>query len=156
MSYKYKFECLTEDITVKLGQALARIAKKGDIFLLQGTLGMGKTVLARAFIQELTDAAEVPSPTFTLLQSYSGKECNVYHFDLYRIKRPIEIFEIGIEEAIYGGISLIEWPEQMENFRPRDAFDINIISNPEKGKGRIIEISVISEEKNSRLSTIEV
>lgn len=152
----YKFECLTEDITVNLGKALARMAKKGDIFLLQGTLGMGKTVLARAFIQELTNAEEVPSPTFTLLQSYSGKASDVYHFDLYRIKKPIEIFEIGIEEAIYNGISLIEWPEQMGNFRPRDAFNINIVPNPEKGKGRVVEISVISEEKNSRLSTIEV
>lgn len=155
MAYTYKFNCPTEAKTVELGRALANIAKKGDIFLLDGTLGMGKTVLARAFIEMATGATEVPSPTFTLLQCYPTKECEVYHYDLYRIKNAMEIFELGIEEAMYGGISLIEWPEKMENFRPREAFNIKIMPNIDDDKARVVEVSVLSEEKSNRLQSIE-
>lgn len=156
MEYVYEYNCSTEDETVKIGQELAKIAKKGDVFLLDGTLGMGKTVLARAFIQKLTGAKEVPSPTFTLLQSYPAKECEVYHYDLYRIKKAMEIFELGIEEAMYTGISIIEWPEKMENFRPLNAFNIKISPKPNDDKARIIKIKVTSEEKSSRLKSMEV
>lgn len=156
MDYIYTYNCPTEDKTVEFGKALAKIAKKGDIFLLDGTLGMGKTVLARAFIQEISDnAKEVPSPTFTLLQCYPSKECEIYHYDLYRIKKSIEIFELGIEEAMYGGISIIEWPDKMENFRPQNAFNITIKPSLEDDKARIIEIKVNSEKKSKRLQSLE-
>lgn len=115
MNENETFDLLTtaEADTVRLGQKLAHFAQKGDTFALFGTLGMGKSVLARAFIRELTGAKEVPSPTFTLLQSYEAPDFEIYHFDLYRLKSPEEIFEIGMEDALYGGVCLIEWPEQM-------------------------------------------
>ncbi len=141
----------SESDTIALGKKLARIAKRGDTFALFGTLGMGKSVLARAFIQELSGATEVPSPTFTLLQSYEGPDFEIYHFDLYRLKSPEEIFEIGMEDALYDGACLIEWPERMGGYLPRDMFRVEF--EPE-GEGRKISISTTSEDKRQRLMQI--
>ena len=140
-----------ESDTIALGKKLAHIAKRGDTFALFGTLGMGKSVLARAFIQELSGAMEVPSPTFTLLQSYEGADFEIYHFDLYRLKSPEEIFEIGMEDALYDGACLIEWPERMGVYLPRNMFRVEF--QPE-GEGRKISISTTSEEKRQRLAQL--
>ena len=147
-----EFICNTEEDTVKFVQKLATFAKKGDVFALYGTLGMGKTVLSRAFIQKLCDASEVPSPTFTLLQIYNSPKFPIYHFDLYRLKSPEEIFEIGMEEAIYDGVSLIEWPEKMGGYIPKKSFKINIL--PYK-KGRKIIIDSELLEQKQRLEQID-
>ena len=141
-----------EASTVIFGKKLAQMAKQGDIFALFGTLGMGKSVLARAFIQSLTGAEEVPSPTFTLVQSYDAPDFEIFHYDLYRIKSPEEIFEIGMEEAVYQGVSLIEWPEMMGGYLPRNCFRVEI--TPQKD-GRKITISTASEEKRQRLAGLE-
>lgn len=127
-----------EKNTAELGQKLAKIAHKGDCFALFGTLGMGKSVLSRAFIQALTAAKEVPSPTFTLVQSYEAPEFEIYHYDLYRLKSPEEIFELGMEEALYEGVCLIEWPEKMGGYLPRRMFRVEFSSTDE---GRKITIS---------------
>ena len=141
-----------EASTVIFGKKLAQMAKQGDVFALFGTLGMGKSVLARAFIQSLTGAEEVPSPTFTLVQSYDAPDFEIFHYDLYRIKSPEEIFEIGMEEAMYQGVSLIEWPEMMGGYLPRNCFRVEI--TPQKD-GRKITISTASEEKRQRLAELE-
>ena len=142
----------TEEATKQLGQKLALIAKTGDVFALFGTLGMGKSVLARAFVQELCGQGEVPSPTFTLLQTYEAPNFDIYHFDLYRLKSAEDIFEIGMEEALYGGVSLIEWPEKMGGYLPRDIFRIEI-SNYKNG--RKVVIKTTSEDKFLRLSALK-
>ena len=142
----------TEEATKKLGQKLALIAKTGDVFALFGTLGMGKSVLARAFVQKLCGYGEVPSPTCTLLQTYEAPNFEIYHFDLYRLKSAEEIFEIGIEEAIYGGVSLIEWPEKMGGYLPRDIFKVDIST---AGNGRKAVITAWSADKTSRLYALE-
>ena len=151
----YKKEIFTklEDDTARVGQCLAKIAKSGDFFALYGTLGVGKSVLARSFVQTLCGNIEVPSPTFTLLQSYEARDFDIYHFDLYRIKSPEEIFEIGMEEAVYSGVSLVEWPEKMGGYVPKDVFKIEISSEKE---GRKITISCNSVEKQERLSMLEL
>lgn len=115
-----------EEATAHLAAQIASRAQSGDVFALYGTLGMGKSVFARAFIQALTGAEEVPSPTFTLLQTYDAPEFEIYHYDLYRLKSPEEVFELNIEEAIYGGVCLIEWPEKMGGYLPRQVLKINI------------------------------
>lgn len=138
----------TEADTVAFGRRLARWAQTGDVFALFGTLGMGKSVLARAFIQELTGAVEVPSPTFTLVQSYEAPDFDIYHFDLYRLKSPEEIFEIGVEEALYNGVSLIEWPEKMGGYLPRKAFRITL-ANQESGRRLTIENAFAAERLKS-------
>ncbi len=135
MSESKTWFCAKEKDTAVLGRKLAAMARRGDCFALFGTLGMGKSVLSRAFICSLTDAEEVPSPTFTLVQSYAAKDFEIYHFDLYRLKSPEEIFELGMEEALYDGVTLIEWPEKMGGYLPRKAFKIEIL--PENGGRRI-------------------
>lgn len=99
----------------------------GDCILLRGDLGSGKTTFARGFIQALNPAHdEVVSPTFTLVQTYPAGDKAVWHFDLYRLKNPEEITEIGLDEALHSGITLIEWPELVQSLLPRDALDVTI------------------------------
>lgn len=134
------FICNSEQQTIDLAQKLALLARRGDVFALYGTLGMGKSVFARAFIQKLCDTDDVPSPTFTLVQIYPSTDFDIYHFDLYRLKSPDEVFELGLEDAIYGGVSLIEWPQKAGAWLPKDVFNINI-SPTDNGRKIIIETS---------------
>lgn len=108
--------------TITLARRLAKHARPGDIYTLQGDLGVGKTAFARAFIHSLTDDAsvDVTSPTFTLLQTYpvklsDGVHSEIWHFDLYRINHESELLELGIDEAL-AHIMLIEWPERLGNY----------------------------------------
>ncbi len=139
--------CATEEDTAEVGRKLAKVARRGDCFALYGTLGMGKSVLCRAFIHCLTDAQEVPSPTFTLVQSYSAEDFEIYHFDLYRLKSPEDVFELGMEEALYEGVTLIEWPEKMGAYLPQKAIKVEISAEKD---GRRISIS-----DHERFNTLE-
>lgn len=108
-----------EAATETLGRRLAELARAGDVIALEGPLGAGKTTLARSFIRSLTDPAEeVPSPTFTLVQTYRGRSGAIAHFDLFRLTRADEALELGIEEAYADGIVLIEWPERLGGALP--------------------------------------
>lgn len=149
---KKTFTTKTEAETISLASQIAKIAKRGDVFALYGTLGMGKSVFARGFIQTLCQAEEVPSPTFTLVQEYDAPEYSIYHFDLYRLKSPDEVFELGFEEAVYGGVSLIEWPDKAGSWLPRNIFKVEFVPN---GKNRLITISCDSQEKSNRLEKIK-
>jgi tRNA threonylcarbamoyladenosine biosynthesis protein TsaE len=103
----------------------ARGAQSGDIFALHGNLGAGKSVFARAFIRTLCGAdTDVPSPTFTLVQTYDGENGTLWHFDLYRLESAEEVYEIGWEEALSEGIVLVEWPERLGGLLPRPRTDI--------------------------------
>lgn len=113
--------------THKLAQCLAQIAKAGDVIALSGDLGAGKTEFARAFIRTLADPDEdVPSPTFTLVQTYETDTVEIWHFDLYRLEHPEDVFELGIEEALHEAVSLIEWPDHMGTYIPRDRLEVRL------------------------------
>jgi tRNA threonylcarbamoyladenosine biosynthesis protein TsaE len=108
-----------ERATRSLAARIAARARPGDVIALSGPLGAGKTSFARAFIRARFGAAEeVPSPTFTLVETYSGEGPPIWHFDLYRLDRPEDAWELGIEDAFAGGISLIEWPERLGALLP--------------------------------------
>lgn len=116
-----------ESATEALAGILAAIARPGDVLALAGDLGTGKTVLARAFIRARGDGLEeVPSPTFTLVQTYDLADGMIYHFDLYRLTTADEAFELGIDEAFADGISLIEWPQRLGSRLPAERLDIEI------------------------------
>ncbi|MDP6353057.1 MAG: tRNA (adenosine(37)-N6)-threonylcarbamoyltransferase complex ATPase subunit type 1 TsaE [Alphaproteobacteria bacterium] len=118
-----EFERETVAATGRLAAALAHIARIGDVIGLRGPLGAGKTAFARAFIFALGGREEVPSPTFTLVQTYPL--CPpVWHFDLYRLDNADDARELGIEEAFADGVSLIEWPERLGPYAPADRLDI--------------------------------
>ncbi len=123
-----------EAATRELAVRLAAAARAGDVFGLSGPLGAGKTTFARAFIAARAVLAgvepeDVPSPTFTLVQSYDFpgdpvETPTVYHIDLYRIENPDEAIELGLEDAFAAGISLVEWPERLGAHLPRNRIDM--------------------------------
>ena len=111
--------------TARLAGRLAALLRPGDVVALHGGLGVGKTSLARATIRALGDNAEVvPSPTFTLVQTYDLPEFTLWHFDLFRLKSPQDAFELDIEEAFASGVSLIEWPDRLGQWLPLARLDI--------------------------------
>ncbi len=115
------------DATARIARTLAPLLRAGDVIALEGDLGAGKTAFARFLIQALGVDDEVPSPTFTLVQTYpvEGRDFDaVWHFDLYRIEDPDEVDELGIEEAFDAGVTLIEWPGRMGARLPADRLSI--------------------------------
>ena len=133
------------DATAALARRLADGAARCDVFGLSGPLGAGKTTFARAFIGEIARLSgetvdEVPSPTFTLVPTYSFARATVWHFDLYRIGKPAEVWEIGLEAALAEGISLIEWPERLGPLLPAKRIDV-ALSHGATSDARIAEIS---------------
>ena len=117
--------------TERLAAIIAGKARIGDAILLSGDLGAGKTHFARAFINALSvEQEEVPSPTFTLVQTYAaraqGKPVEIWHFDLYRLKSPEETLELGIEEAFAEGIALVEWPDRLGSLRPAEYLEMRL------------------------------
>ncbi len=140
----YHKTIIAEDLsqTEALAQDLAPLLRPQDIILLSGDLGTGKTAFCRALIRALTSAdEEVPSPTFTLVQLYpTYHEETIWHFDLYRLKEPEEVWELGIEEAFSNAISLIEWPERLPGIPLEKALRVGIFMEG-TGHKRRIELS---------------
>lgn len=116
---------------------------KGSVLCLWGNLGMGKSVFARALIRALAGdpALDVPSPTYMLVQTYETKRGEVFHFDLYRLSAPDEIYEIGWEDALAEGIVIVEWPERLGNLLPARRIDVRIAEGSEGPDSRRIEVS---------------
>jgi tRNA threonylcarbamoyladenosine biosynthesis protein TsaE len=127
------------EATSRLGAAIAAALGPGEAVCLNGPLGAGKSTLARALVRTLTTPHEdVPSPTFTLVQFYEGRRFPLAHFDLYRLERADEAFEIGLDEALEEGAAVIEWPERLGGRLPEDRLDIEIAIS---GEGRTARLA---------------
>ena len=118
--------------TAALGTAIAGQLAPGDVVLLKGDLGSGKTTLARAILAALGVDETVPSPTFTLVQTYETPRFAVSHYDLYRLKHPSELDELGLDEALDNGAALIEWPERAESRLPLGALTVHLMADHER------------------------
>ena len=119
-----------ETETVALAVRLSAAVGPGDVIALSGNLGIGKSVFARAFIRAYAGIAEeIPSPTFTLVQTYESDAAPLFHFDLYRLEAPEEVLELGIEEAFIEGISLIEWPDRLGPWMPVNRLEIYLTTD---------------------------
>jgi len=101
-----------ETVTAELGARIAAALQPGEVVALSGELGAGKTALARAILRALGVTGHVPSPTFTLVQTYETPRLLVHHFDLYRIEDERELRELGLDDAKEEGAVLIEWPDR--------------------------------------------
>lgn len=122
---KQRFCTASEEETLLAAEKFASHLKEGDIVLLKGDLGAGKTVFARGVARALGIDAPVKSPTFTIVREYRGR-CKLNHFDLYRITDPDELYEIGWEEYLSEGICVIEWPQIAEALLPEEVITVDI------------------------------
>jgi len=130
-----------EHATARLGEDIAMALRAGDVLALSGDLGAGKTTLARGLIRAMAGDAglDVPSPTFTLVQSY-GTRVPLHHFDLYRIAQAGELDELGLDEMLLDGAALIEWPDRAGGSLPRETVTLELVQD---GDGRLARISGI-------------
>lgn len=117
-----------EAATERLGEQLARRLRPGDVVALEGGLGAGKTTLARAILRVAAGDPRlvVPSPTFTLVEVYDTPRGAFWHFDLYRLESPEQVFELGWEEARADGIALVEWPERLGALLPGNRLTVTL------------------------------
>lgn len=127
-------ETICPEETFAMGEELGRKAKVGQVYCLDGELGVGKTVFTQGFAKGLGIEEPVNSPTFTIVQVYEEGRLPLYHFDVYRIADSSEMDEIGYEEYFFGeGVCLIEWSQLIEDILPEDKIRVVIEKNLEKG-----------------------
>lgn len=138
-------ETFSAEETLELGKKIGSQAKPGEIYTLNGDLGVGKTVFAQGLAQGLGITEPISSPTFTIVQIYEKGRMPLYHFDVYRIGDVEEMEEIGYEDCFYGkGVCLIEWAELIGEIIPEEAIPVRIEKNLEKG----FDYRKITVEKN--------
>ena len=134
MTEKKEMESFSEKDTFLIGKQFGTQAKAGDIYLLHGDLGVGKTVFTKGFAEGLGIEEPITSPTFTLIQEYMEGRLPFYHFDVYRIGDVEEMEEIGYEDCFYGeGLCLIEWANLIEEILPEHYRQVTIEKDLEKG-----------------------
>lgn len=136
------FDLADPSATATLGGLIADRLRPGDVVALEGDLGTGKTTLARAIIARLAGGGETPSPTFTLVQTYpailAGLETEIWHFDLYRLSRPEEAYELAIEDAFADGVSIIEWASRLGPLLPADCLIVTLaMAGPRSRRARL-------------------
>ncbi len=139
------FTCISLEDTKNVAEHFAQFAAPGKCFALHGNLGYGKTTFAKYFIQALNPSiTEIPSPTFSIIQIYNYKtNCEIAHVDCYRLKDRDDFFDIGLDELIRNNITIIEWPEIIDDLLPPDTLDIRITLNENGNR-------VISSELRNR------
>lgn len=142
------YDSYSENDTKNIAKEIAQDLKAGDVICLNGDLGVGKTVFVTALSRALGVDEYISSPTFTIVNEYSGK-MPIYHFDVYRIADPEEMFEIGFDEYIYGeGLCIIEWSCNIEDILPDKRYEIDIERDYSKGEDyRSISIKKIGKDE---------
>lgn len=145
-----------EVATEQFAATLAQRVMQGDLLALTGDLGAGKTTFARAFVRAIcgSNDIEVPSPTFTLVQTYTAEDgTEVFHSDLYRLKGPDDIEDLGLEDERETSILLVEWPDRMPADWWIDALEIRF-SHCLDSDGRIVQVNAENATWHKRLNTL--
>ena len=139
--------------TVKLASKVAQRVREGTVICLEGGLGAGKTLFVQSMARTLGVQGEVTSPTFNIFNIYCGSKGKLYHFDLYRISDPDELFEIGFEDFISDGeaISVIEWPDIAKGSLPGNCIEVSINAD---GRNRYFDFREDNEFER-KIKTIE-
>lgn len=130
-----QWECMTEDETERLGMELGREAQAGQVYALDGDLGVGKTVFARGFAKGLGIQDDITSPTFTIVHEYREARLSLFHFDLYRLPDEDALWDIGWDEYLEaGGVCLVEWASQLAACMPENTRWLRIEKDLSKGE----------------------
>ena len=149
--------CANQEAVETLAGSFSALVEPGDLIALTGDLGAGKTTFARAFIRAVLDDdyAEVPSPTFTLVQAYEAPEYEIFHTDLYRIHEPDEVYDLGLDDERSSSVLLVEWPDRMPDDWWQDALNISlkrpIGAATGEDEARIVQFSSDAEHWKDRL-----
>ena len=127
-----------ESATIALGRQLIKQLSPGHVVALKGGLGAGKTTLVRGMLQSVLGDIDVPSPTFTLVQTYELPEFDLWHCDMYRLERPEEGYELGLIDAFEEAVCLVEWPDKIAPLLPKNIMEIEIEFDSE---GRVARLT---------------
>ena len=136
----YKFISKSENDTIEFANNLANQLKNGDIIVLSGDLGSGKTKFTQGILKHFDLENEISSPTFTIVNEYHKDKTNIYHFDVYRLTDSDECYAIGGDEYLNNGICIIEWGEIIEDILPNDYIKISFSKDSENENYRILEL----------------
>jgi len=131
-----------ESATLALGARVIKHLSPGQVVALKGDLGAGKTTLVRGMIQSVLGGIDVPSPTFTLVQTYEMPNYELWHCDMYRLERPEDGYELGLMDAFIDAVCLIEWPDKIVPLLPKNVLEIDIQFD---GDGRIAKLTGFGE-----------
>ena len=155
MSESRQFIAKDEQQQLALGQALAKVIKKGTVIYLTGDFGAGKTTLTRGFLQGLGHSGTVKSPTYTLVEPYEFADLTLYHFDLYRLQDPEELELLGIRDYFNAqSIVIIEWPSRGEPLLPQADLVIDIQLHPQQG--RILSLTAHNSPTIHALNALDI
>jgi tRNA threonylcarbamoyladenosine biosynthesis protein TsaE len=133
----------TPSETRRLGERIGRRLRGGDVVLLSGELGAGKTVLAQGIARGLGVADPVKSSSFVIMNEYDGASLRLYHADLYRLEDPAQVAELALDELASRGVLVVEWPERAGAEMPEERLMVRLAY--EGAKGRVIEIEGVGE-----------
>lgn len=136
----YNFISKSENDTINFSYNLAKHLKNGDIIVLSGNLGSGKTKFTQGILKFFNLENEISSPTFTIVNEYNKNDINIYHFDVYRLSDSDEFYAIGGEEYFNNGICIIEWGEIIEDILPNDYIKISFTKDLENENYRNLEV----------------
>lgn len=153
----HTFDLPDEEASRAFARAFAAVVRAGDVLALKGQIGAGKTFFARSLIQQLLAEQglieDIPSPTFTLVQTYQAGPLEIWHSDLYRLTDPFEITELGLEDAFETALCLVEWPELLGDTLPKKALTLHFSAQGTENQ-RTLHISGPADVWHARLSPI--
>ena len=142
---KYIFNSKSENDTKEFAKKFASKSKNGDVIVLSGDLGSGKTKFTEGFLSYFGLEDEISSPTFTIVNEYHKNDINIYHFDVYRLEDSSEFYAIGGEEYFEKGICIVEWGEMIEDALPKNYIKIDFSRCIDDENSRILNIQYISK-----------
>lgn len=145
----YRSELGKQEI-IDLAYIFAKNIDKGDIILMDGPLGIGKTFFSRAiinarFLMDNLEIEEVPSPTFSIIQEYDLRYFSILHLDLYRLKNETDLFELGIPDIFDQNVIILEWPDLIRNFLPSRFLSVSLFQHKNAENSRNIELKFFGE-----------
>lgn len=150
----YKFISKNEEETIDFAKKFAKILNKGDIIVLSGELGSGKTKFTQGILTYFNLENEISSPTFTIVNEYHAETENIYHFDVYRLEDTDEFYAMGGDEYFDNGICLIEWGEIIESILPKNYIKITFKKSDDDFNYRELNIEAYGNELDKKLSTL--